>query len=144
MTDRKSLDQMTSNDLDALYARLDQAETELRWYTEADSANAAAGSYAHRAERAEAAIARVAAVAEEYPAGIDTALIHEALDEPAPRPDATPATGHVYLSTGCHHGEHTYCKSMTGMNGAKRPASCKFCAVPCICLCHTDQPKEQQ
>lgn len=35
-----------------------------------------------RAERAEAVIARVQALADEYPAGLDTALIHAALDQP--------------------------------------------------------------
>ena len=44
---------------------------------------------------------------------------------------------HVYLSTGCLHDDHDYCKSMTGLNGAKRPGSCKHCATPCICACHT-------
>lgn len=43
---------------------------------------------------------------------------------------------HIYLSTGCRHGDHDYCKNMTGMNGAKRPASCKFCQAPCRCFCH--------
>jgi hypothetical protein len=45
---------------------------------------------------------------------------------------------HEYLSTGCLHGEHEYCKSMTGLAGAKRPAECKFCKAPCICGCHKD------
>jgi hypothetical protein len=45
---------------------------------------------------------------------------------------------HVYLSTGCFHGEHTYCQSMTGAAGAKRPAQCKFCAAPCTCPCHVE------
>lgn len=48
---------------------------------------------------------------------------------------------HVYLSTGCLHGNHEYCKSMTGLNGAKRPGECKFCKAKCICACH---PKEDQ
>lgn len=43
---------------------------------------------------------------------------------------------HVYLSTGCLHGEHTYCQSTTGSNGAKSPATCKFCTAPCVCDCH--------
>lgn len=43
---------------------------------------------------------------------------------------------HVYLSTGCWHGDHDYCKSMTGLNGAKRPGECKKCAAKCICGCH--------
>lgn len=45
---------------------------------------------------------------------------------------------HHYLSTGCLHGNHGYCQGMTGMNGAKRPASCKFCGAPCQCPCHQD------
>ena len=85
-----------------------------------------------RLERAETALDRIAAIAAEYPAGIDTALILEALGEWA----ATQATGHTYLSTGCFHGNHDYCQSMTGLNGSKRPASCKFCSAPCQCFCH--------
>jgi hypothetical protein len=38
--------------------RIERAEAELRRYAEADSADAAAGSYAHRAEQAEAAVKR--------------------------------------------------------------------------------------
>jgi hypothetical protein len=53
VTSRKSLDDMTSDDLDQLYADLDRAETEAHQWAEADSADAAAGSYALRAERAE-------------------------------------------------------------------------------------------
>ncbi len=43
---------------------------------------------------------------------------------------------HYYLSTGCFHGQHSYCNAMTGMQGAKRPAQCKFCDAKCICQCH--------
>lgn len=68
------------------------------------------------------------------------------LDEPGPA--ATEATGHVYLSTGCHHGNepfangltgHEYCQNKTGILGAKKPARCKSetCGAPCICHCHT-------
>lgn len=79
-------------------------------------------------------------------------------EQPAPAPAATDATGHVYLSTGCLHGDtvlpdgrtgHQYCQSHTGHSGTKTPAQCKFCAAPCTCGCHTDtpqpadQPKEQ-
>lgn len=53
------------------------------------------------------------------------------LDEPRPEPGV-----HVYLSTGCFHGDHDYCKSMTGLAGAKRPASCKKCGARYICPCH--------
>ncbi|MFP8944740.1 hypothetical protein ACLIYM_25355 [Streptomyces fenghuangensis] len=43
---------------------------------------------------------------------------------------------HVYLSTGCLHGQHGYCQGKNGLAGAKTPASCKFCAAPCVCDCH--------
>lgn len=43
---------------------------------------------------------------------------------------------HAYLSTGCLHGEHTYCQSMTGQQGKKRPGRCKFCDARCSCSCH--------
>lgn len=48
----------------------------------------------------------------------------------------TASTGHVYLSTGCLHDNHDYCKSMTGAAGGKRPGECKFCHAKCICPCH--------
>lgn len=60
--------------------------------------------------------------------------------EPAAEDEAIDQTGHVYLSTGCLHGDHDYCQSMTGLNGAKRPASCKKCGAKCICGCHQEQP----
>jgi hypothetical protein len=44
---------------------------------------------------------------------------------------------HVYLSTGCLHGEHAYCQAKTGQTGSKTPATCKFDAAPCVCRCHT-------
>jgi hypothetical protein len=87
-----------------------------------------------RHTRAETALARIAAIAEEYPAGIDTALILEALDLPVQA--AAQAAEHAYLSTGCFHGDHDYCQSMTGLNGSKRPGECKFCSAPCRCSCH--------
>jgi hypothetical protein len=43
---------------------------------------------------------------------------------------------HVYLSTGCLHGDHDYCKNPTGLAGAKRPGSCKHCGAKCQCPCH--------
>lgn len=52
-------------------------------------------------------------------------------------PAATEATEpHIYLSTGCYHNDHAYCQAMTGLAGAKRPASCKFCHAACQCPCH--------
>ncbi|MCD9141084.1 hypothetical protein [Streptomyces albireticuli] len=46
------------------------------------------------------------------------------------------AGGHVYLSTGCLHGDHDYCQNHTGLSGQKTPAVCKFCEAPCVCACH--------
>ena len=45
-------------------------------------------------------------------------------------------TEHRYLSTGCLHDQHDYCAAMTGQQGAKRPATCKFCDAHCVCPCH--------
>lgn len=66
--------------------------------------------------------------------------LRAALAEPGPT--TTQTTGHVYLSTGCYHGDHAYCQSMTGLNGAKRPGVCKFCQAACQCECHgeAEQP----
>lgn len=47
---------------------------------------------------------------------------------------------HVYLSTSCHHGEHAYCQSHTGLSGAKRAGFCKFCDARCTCRCHRVTP----
>lgn len=47
-----------------------------------------------------------------------------------------PEPEHDYLSTGCLHGEHAYCQSMTGQQGEKRPGRCKFCDAQCRCSCH--------
>ncbi|MDX2528018.1 hypothetical protein [Streptomyces europaeiscabiei] len=46
---------------------------------------------------------------------------------------------HRYLSTGCLHGNHAYCQSMTGLNGSKRPGECKHCQARCICGCHAGE-----
>lgn len=59
MTDRIPLGDLTPDALDALYDRLEQAVEHAAALDEADSAAAAAGSYAGRAEQAEAALARV-------------------------------------------------------------------------------------
>lgn len=50
---------------------------------------------------------------------------------------SVPATEHDYYSTSCYHNEHEYCKSHTGLSGAKKPGHCKFCDAPCGCWCHT-------
>jgi hypothetical protein len=39
---------------------------------------------------------------------------------------------HVYLSTGCLHGQHDYCRSNTGLS--------ELCETSCACRCHRDQP----
>jgi hypothetical protein len=43
---------------------------------------------------------------------------------------------HAYIATGCLHGDHGYCDSMTGLSGQKRPAECKGCRAKCICPHH--------
>lgn len=43
---------------------------------------------------------------------------------------------HLYLSTGCLHGDHDYCAGRAGTAGVKRPAECKFCRAGCRCRCH--------
>jgi hypothetical protein len=49
---------------------------------------------------------------------------------------------HVYLSTSCHHGDHEYCQSNTGLCGQKAPGVCKFCAAQCICDCHPEKESD--
>lgn len=45
---------------------------------------------------------------------------------------------HEYLSTGCLHGQHEYCRNMVGYQGEKRPGRCKFCEATCRCACHAE------
>ena len=47
----------------------------------------------------------------------------------------------TYLSTSFLHGEHAHCASMVGVNGTKRPATCKYCEARCICTCHQEVPE---
>lgn len=58
-------------------------------------------------------------------------LLRRLADEAQQQPAA-----HVYLSTGCLHGQHGYCSNVDGIAGLKKPAQCKFCAAPCVCPCH--------
>lgn len=51
-------------------------------------------------------------------------------------PDQLGGKPHIYLSTGCLHGQHDYCQCATGQQGEKRPGRCKFCDARCICPCH--------
>jgi hypothetical protein len=75
------------------------------------------------------------------------AQLHAALDQP--KVDQT--AGHLYLSTGCWHGDepfangltgHEYCQNRNGILGAKKPARCKgeHCGAPCVCPCHNTAP----
>ena len=59
MTDRRTVDTINDDQLSQLYDELDRARQELQQHAEADSADAAAGSYAGRAEGAEARLAHV-------------------------------------------------------------------------------------
>lgn len=54
-----------------------------------------------------------------------------------------PGDNHIYYSTGCYHGRCDYCQSTTGLVGAKKPASCKFCDAPCVCSCHQEVSPHQ-
>ena len=108
-----------------------------------------------RVERDEAQLTAIADLiadheGDEWAAHPATAALRRILDGQAPAAAETepnnprttvdnPATSsdpHIYLSTGCYHGDHAYCQNMTGLNGAKRPASCKKCGARCICPCH--------
>ena len=52
---------------------------------------------------------------------------------------------HLYLSTGCLHGDHEYCASPKGIAGVKTSACCKQCGSPCICSCHlTEEGKAEE
>jgi len=134
MNDRQTVDTITDEELDTLYRRINTLE------------HVAAGNKRHvqlvvpALEHAEAANARVRALADLIEAGAPWVANHDTLaarirEAVADRP---PADGHVYLSTGCRHGDHTYCQSMTGLNGQKRPGECKKCGAKCICGCHQD------
>ena len=48
------------------------------------------------------------------------------------------AGSHVYMSTGCLHGDHDYCQNKDGRAGPKKPGQCKHCAARCICSCHKE------
>lgn len=98
---RHTVDSITSDALDALYDELAALRAVARGYCPACGRGDAAPTVEHweqqrdRADRAEAAVARIQDLAAEYPAGIDTALIHQALDHTqhrAPAPAATQAT----------------------------------------------------
>lgn len=139
MTDRIPLDHLTSDQYDQLCGELDRL-SRLHLTALGDL-----GITTHRLDQ----IRNAAQLHQQQLIG--TAELYAVIDA-----DSTPApaaTGHVYLSTGCLHGDHDYCKSMTGLNGSKRPGECKHCGAKCQCECHTapapagteatDTPKEQ-
>jgi len=68
MTDRIRLDDLTSNQLDALYAEIDRLTAEL-------------DDYERRVETLTAQLARVQRLADDHPVDIDTALILEVLPD---------------------------------------------------------------
>jgi hypothetical protein len=44
---------------------------------------------------------------------------------------------HLYLSTACMHAIHEHCQATQNLEGEpKLPATCKWCAAPCVCRCH--------
>lgn len=55
---------------------------------------------------------------------------------------ASTTSPHIYLSTGCLHGQHDYCAAgLARLDGTvKKPSQCKFCAAACICECHSEGP----
>ncbi|MFE9372277.1 hypothetical protein ACFYM2_21255 [Streptomyces sp. NPDC006711] len=53
---------------------------------------------------------------------------------------------HAYLSTGCLHGDHSYCQTQAKRydGSTKTAATCKFCESAddrgghCVCRCHRE------
>lgn len=158
MTDRVPLDHLNSDQYDALCGELERLR--------ADARQCAAQQWPQRLARAEAATdgelrrqladaIRALGHAETELAGVRA--LRDRWVKAGPPPLGQPISRgwdrrlaelggalrpeqqgvHRYLSTGCLHGDHAYCKNMTGLNGAKRPGSCKHCGARCICGCHT-------
>ncbi len=78
MTDRIKLDELNSDQLDALYDERDRLRADRSRYHRSLQQKTA------QVHEQQAALARVQAVADEHPVSIDTALIHEALDGTGP------------------------------------------------------------
>lgn len=148
MTQRIPLDHLTSDQYDELCDQLAALQAVARGYCP-DCGRGDAGPTAEdweqqrkRADRAEAALALVRSLVDECEArGVSSGYpltvtrLRDALDQPGPA-----TAGHRYLSTGCWHGDHAYCQSMTGLNGSKRPGECKHCQAKCTCGCHRPGP----
>lgn len=97
MTDRLTIDQITSDDLDQMYAEIDQLRAreeratiyQAAWHSARHRARLMSEELTRRAPltgQYAAALARIQALADEHPAGIDTALVLEALDQTSPAP----------------------------------------------------------
>ena len=76
----------TVTDWEQQKQRADQADADRKEWEDT------AYRHAQHWRSAEATLARIAKLADEHPAGIDTALIHEALDQAVSEPAATKAT----------------------------------------------------
>lgn len=164
MNDRHTADTITDDALDALYEQLAAAE-ESAAQRELATAREALASATSRAARAEADLKTLGQTALGYQqrawdaeaelkqaqAALDRVRhLADLIDTGAPWTSnqqttaarireaaaSRPAGGHLYLSTGCRHGDHAYCQNHTGLSGQKTPATCKFCGAPCICGCH--------
>lgn len=122
-------------------------ENRITWHTSCGSCARVLDSSIRETERAERAEGLLASVLAAFPdAGPDGPAIRS---RPLPaelvhrwKQNTTGGDGHLYLSTGCLHDQHDYCQSHTGLSGAKRPASCKWCAARCVCPCHQQAATE--
>lgn len=63
----------------------------------------------------------------------------EELKELAEHPAVLVDGKHLYLSTGCLHGNHAYCQNKEGQAGPKEAGECKHCSAPCLCPCHGER-----
>jgi hypothetical protein len=91
MTDHIPLDDMTSDQLDQLYADLAHAQAEAARWAEAESADVAAGSYAGRVEELQNTIDQVRDAVALHRQGLITTAELYAVVEAEPGPAATEA-----------------------------------------------------
>lgn len=110
MTDRHTVDSINSDQLDELYDDLARARQELADRGAAESADAAAGSYAGRAEEAEARLARVCAEVDRWKLNTlepqtmrAVSDIGRALDEPGPERAITQPEPWVHIALTSPH-----------------------------------------